>query len=87
MPRNKIHDLRNHLFEQLERLNDDELSNENLDKEIHRAKAMSELAKNIVESAKVEVHYLRITGQNPSNFISSEKQLPHRNEDDYLPQG
>lgn len=38
--RNKLTDLNNHLFEQLERLNDDELSEEELEKEIKRSKAM-----------------------------------------------
>ena len=49
MARNKLSDLNNHLFEQLERLNDEELSNEDLEKEIKRQKAMSEVATNIIE--------------------------------------
>lgn len=47
--RNKLSDLNNHLFEQLERLNDDELTDEDLSKEIKRGHAISELATNIVE--------------------------------------
>lgn len=46
---NKLSDLNNHLFEQLERLNDDELTDEDLSKEIKRGHAISELATNIVE--------------------------------------
>lgn len=53
--KNKIQDLRDHLFEQMERLNDDNLSAEDLQKEIQRATAMSELGKVIVDSAKTQV--------------------------------
>lgn len=53
MMRNSLNDLNNHLFEQLERLNDDELNNEQLDKEIKRSKAVSDVSKNIVENAKL----------------------------------
>ena len=51
MTRNKLTDLNNHMFEQLERLNDDDLSSEELDKEIKRAKAMSGIASNIISNA------------------------------------
>ncbi len=49
--RNKLNDLNNHLFEQMERLNDDDLSSEELEREIKRAKAMSSIASNIVSNA------------------------------------
>ena len=51
--RNKLIDLNNHLFEQLERLNDDELSDEQLEREIKRTKAMCNVGKVIVENASV----------------------------------
>jgi hypothetical protein len=62
--KNKIQDLRNHLFEQMERLNNDELTPEQLSKEIQRAGAMSELGKVIVESAKTQVMAQKIIGKN-----------------------
>lgn len=49
--KNKLNDLNNHLFEQMERLNDEDLSPEELDREIKRAKAMSSIASNIVSNA------------------------------------
>lgn len=60
---NKIEDLRNHLFTQLERLNDDEemKDSEKLKMELERAKAIAELGQVIVNSAKVEVDYVRAT--------------------------
>lgn len=44
-------DLNNHLFEQIERLNDDDLSNEELDKEIKRSKAMTDVSSQIINNA------------------------------------
>lgn len=46
--RNSLVDLNNYLFEQLERLNDEDVD---LDEEIVRAKAIGDIAKNIVDNA------------------------------------
>lgn len=48
MVRNKMEDLNNALFEQLERLNDDSL---NLDEELKRAKAISNVSDKLIQSA------------------------------------
>jgi len=48
MPRNTLEDLNNHLFEQLERLNDGDLSDEELDRELKRADSMSKIAGQII---------------------------------------
>jgi len=65
--KNKIEDLRNHLFSQLERLADDEgMKNPlKLERELKRAKAISEVANVIVNTAKAETDYLRVTGKSP----------------------
>lgn len=63
--KNKIEDLRNHLFATLEALQD----NDN-PMDINRAKAISEVAQTIINSAKVEVQYLdTIGGANGTGFI------------------
>lgn len=53
--KNNLNALNNYLFEELERLNDDEtLDNEdNLNKELKRAKAISGISTSIVNNAKV----------------------------------
>lgn len=56
--KNKIDDLRNHLFAALEGLADPEKP-----MEIERAKAIADVARVIVDSAKAEVQYLQATGQ------------------------
>lgn len=56
--KNKIEDLRNHLFATLEALQDTEKP-----MEIDRARAIAEVAKVIVDSAKVEVEFVKATGE------------------------
>ena len=46
--RNKYSDLNNHLFSALERLNDEDLSGEDLIEEIGRAKAITDVAEQII---------------------------------------
>lgn len=53
MPRNKLQDLNNHLFEQLERLNDDSLSQDELLKEVERTKAIEKVASSIINNARL----------------------------------
>lgn len=52
---NNLEALNNYLFEELERLNDDESLNndEKLDKELKRSKAITQVACQIVQNAKV----------------------------------
>lgn len=72
--KNKIDDLRNHLFETIEQLKDAENP-----MEIDRAKAICEASQQIINSAKVEVEFLKATGETTgSDFLTSKKaQLPH----------
>ena len=49
--KNTLADLNNHLFEQMERLNDDDLTDEQLEKEIKRADAMTGVATQIIGNA------------------------------------
>jgi hypothetical protein len=72
--KNKIEDLRNHLFAQLERLGNEELKPEKLEIEIKRAKSLKEVAQVIVNTAKVEVDFYKAAGstQEKTSFISLE---------------
>lgn len=81
--KNKISDLRNHLFEQLERLNDAELSKEDLEKEIWRSEAMTDVAGKIIESAKVEVDFIRVAGkaERTSDIFDTTKTLTNGKQD------
>ena len=55
--KNKIEDLRNHLFAALEALAD-----EKKPMDLARAKAIANVAKVMVDAAKVEVEFVRATG-------------------------
>lgn len=51
--KNTLADLNNHLFEQLERLNDEDLSEEQLDKEIRRSDGMTKVAEQIIRNGEL----------------------------------
>ncbi|MFT8392680.1 MAG: hypothetical protein ABF624_01560 [Liquorilactobacillus ghanensis] len=53
MTQNKLTDLNNHLFAELERLGDEDLKGDSLKEEITRAKAISGVATNVVENANL----------------------------------
>lgn len=52
MPRNTLMDLNNHLFAELERLGDEDLTQEELEKEIERANAIAKVGSVLVNNAK-----------------------------------
>jgi len=66
MTQNKIEHLRNHLFETLEALKDDDKP-----MEIERARAIADVARVIVDSAKVEVSFMNVIGGSGTGFIPS----------------
>jgi hypothetical protein len=75
--KNSITDLRNHMFAALERLNNEELSKEELEMEINRAQAIGEVGKVIVESAKTEAMYMKMQKKQieikPTGFVDEEE--------------
>lgn len=51
--KNKLIDLNNHLFEELERLNDENLKGEALQEERERAKSMANIAQTIINNGEL----------------------------------
>jgi hypothetical protein len=68
MARNKIEHLRDHLFEVIEMLKDGDM-------EIDKAKAITDVAQTIINSAKVEVDFIKTVNGNGSDFIPMDKRL------------
>jgi hypothetical protein len=64
-------DLRNHLFATLEALQDEEKP-----MDIQRAKAISDVAQTIINSAKVEVDFINATGDRGTGFIELDSVRP-----------
>ncbi len=75
MARNKMSDLRNHLFEALEALKD-----EDKPMALDRARAISEVAQTIINSAKVEVDLVRAAGASHGSeffqIVEESRELP-----------
>lgn len=53
--KNTLTDLNNYLFESLERLLDDDLSDEALDREIRRSNAVTDVAEALIRSGELSV--------------------------------
>lgn len=51
--KNTLGDLNNHLFAQLERLGDEELSDEDLEREINRTESITKVASTIINNANL----------------------------------
>jgi len=62
MAHNKLSDLRDHIFMALERLSDETLTIEQVNVEVDKAKAISQLAGTLIQSAKVEIDFINATG-------------------------
>ena len=82
--KNKLSDLNNHLFEQLERLNDDELMEEGLDQEIARSKALTTVAQQIISNGNLmlnaQKHKDDFYGTRRDGDMPEFLKLEHKNE-------
>ena len=72
---NTMTDLHNVLFEEIERLNDESLSNEDLEKEINRAKAISGVATQIMEGGKLALQVAQFKDQAYGSQVEVPKYL------------
>ncbi len=69
---NKLSDLNNHLFAQMERLGDEELTDEKLNKEIGRAKAITNVAQQIINNGNLVLNALKTKAE----YFPNQKALP-----------
>lgn len=69
--KNKVSDLNNHLFAQLEKLGD-EMDKETMELEISRAKAMTGLAGQIIDSYRVSVEVIKLAEKQGYSIAQTE---------------
>lgn len=55
MTKNKLTDLNNHLFAQLERLGEDNLTTEDIEREMKRTESIVQLSEQIIDNAQVSL--------------------------------
>ena len=70
--KNTLGDLNTHLFLQLERLNDEDVKGENLKEEIIRAKAVSIIAKQIIDNGTLVLEAQKMM----DNRMDADMKLP-----------
>lgn len=81
MPRNSLLDLNNLLFGQLEQLADNEIKGEELSQEIERSKAMGDIARQIIDNAKIQLDFTEMAleyGLEPKQELMSQFALENK---------
>jgi hypothetical protein len=66
--KNKLADLNNHLFMQLERLSDEDLSAEQIETEVSRAEAIVSVSEQIVKGVQLQLSAVKIIADHGDRF-------------------
>jgi hypothetical protein len=62
---NKLTDLNNHLFAEIERLGDEDIKGEELAQEVHRAKAITGIASQIIANGHLVLNAAKLADELP----------------------
>ena len=81
MTKNKLSDLNDHLFAQLERLADEDLSAEQLEAEVKRADAIVSVADQITENAKLSLTAAKLYAEHGAAVLPMLPQIGGPKED------
>lgn len=79
-----IGDLREDLFDEIGRLTSIDLNSPDLEKEINRAKAISQIGAVIVDTAKAQIEFAKLTGKGQyesSEFMGDNKKVEEKKEE------
>jgi hypothetical protein len=80
--KNKLTDLNNHLFAQLERLSDEDITADDLAKEIQRTDAISKVAMQIIDTANVAIDAAKLVADAGGNYANMLPMVDGRTETD-----
>ena len=80
--KNKLVDLNNHLFAQLERLSDEEITADDLAKEIQRTDAISKVATQIIDTANAAIDAAKLVAEAGGNYTNMLPMVEGRTETD-----
>lgn len=68
--KNRLTDLNNHLFAQLERLSDEGLTSEQVDQEAKRTAAIVDVADKIIGNARLSIDACRLVADHGDRFLN-----------------
>lgn len=80
--KNKLTDLNDHLFAQLERLSDEDITADDLAKEIQRTDAISKVAVQIIDTANVAIDAAKLVAEAGGNYTNMLPMVNGRTETD-----
>lgn len=67
--KNRLSDLNNHLFAQLERLSEEELTAEEIEREVRRTDAIVTVSEQIIRNADVQLKAVQIIATHGDRFL------------------
>ena len=72
--KNTLSDLNNYLFEQLERLNDDELTDEQLERELRKTDSIVKVSEKIIETGELAFNTMK--HMDSYGYNTNNRQIP-----------
>lgn len=78
MTKNKLSDLNDHLFAQIERLGDEDLTAEQIESETKRASAIVAVADQIVNNARLQLHAVKLLADHGDRFKPHLTMIEHK---------
>lgn len=76
--KNKLADLNNHLFAQLERLSEEDLTAEQIEHEVRRTDAIVDVSDAIIRNADLQLKAIKLVAEHGDRFLPQLTMLPNK---------